>query len=82
MSAPSQAQKTSEQALTRERRYKAKNQDDPDLDTKVNDLNTFIKGQKFGMLTTVAKSGLLASRAMGLAAQVRSVQPCRRGQYN
>ncbi|KAI1617210.1 hypothetical protein EDD37DRAFT_616467 [Exophiala viscosa] len=53
--------------------YTAKNSEDPSLEIKVNDLNTFIKGQKFGMFTTVAQSGILASRCMALAAQENDI---------
>ncbi|EXJ82794.1 protein bli-3 [Capronia epimyces CBS 606.96] len=50
--------------------YKAKNQDEPGLEDKINDLNGFVKTSKFGMMTTrIADSGLLVSRCMALAAQ-------------
>jgi len=49
--------------------YKAKNADDTSLDQKVEDLVSFIKGCKFGMMTTKeSSSGLLTSRCMALAA--------------
>jgi len=50
--------------------YTAKNKDEPGLEQKVNDLNSFIQSSKFGMMTTrIADSGLLVSRCMALAAQ-------------
>jgi len=50
--------------------YKAKNKDEPGVETKINELNSFIQSQKYGMMTTrVADSGLLVSRCMALAAQ-------------
>jgi hypothetical protein len=51
--------------------YKDKNQDEPGTAQKIEDLSTFVKSSKFGMLTT--RSGeLLASRAMAVAGQVCS----------
>ena len=52
--------------------YKMTNAEAVDLVTKLDDLVSFMEAQKFGMLTTrIASSGLLTSRAMGLAAKVR-----------
>ena len=52
--------------------YKAKNLDEPPLREKVDGLVNFISTSKFGMLTTRAGStGLLASRAMAVAGQVK-----------
>jgi general stress protein 26 len=51
--------------------YRAKNEDEPGLQQKVEDLVRFIAGCKFGMMTTrIASSGLLTSRCMALAATV------------
>jgi len=51
--------------------YTAKNEQEPSLKQKVDDLVAFIDKTKFSMLTTrVADSDLLASRAMALAATV------------
>jgi hypothetical protein len=53
--------------------YKATNYEEVSLDNKVNDLVDFIKGCKFGMMTTkAADSDKLASRCMAVAATVRS----------
>jgi hypothetical protein len=54
--------------------YKEKNkEEDLSLSTKISDLVTFIKGCKFGMMTTRdSKSGMLMSRCMALAAEVGS----------
>ncbi|KAJ9640639.1 BLI-3 blue-light-inducible Bli-3 protein [Knufia peltigerae] len=50
--------------------YKAKNKDEPGVETKIEELNNFVQYQKFGMMTTrIAESGLLVSRCMALAAQ-------------
>lgn len=55
--------------------YKAKNLDEPSLKEKIDDLVNFISTSKFGMLTTrVGSSGLLASRCMSVAAQVKTAQ--------
>lgn len=52
-------------------RYKAKNQDEPGVEEKIQDLTSFISKSKFGMMTTsAAGSGVLASRCMALAATV------------
>lgn len=52
--------------------YKAQNLDEPPLREKVDGLVNFISTSKFGMLTTRAGStGLLASRAMAVAGQVK-----------
>ncbi|KAK5084134.1 BLI-3 blue-light-inducible Bli-3 protein [Exophiala xenobiotica] len=49
--------------------YKEKNQDEPGLEQKVQDLVSFIKKSKFGMMTTYsAHQGTLASRCMAIAA--------------
>lgn len=51
--------------------YKEKNQDQPSLKEKVEDLLNFVDKTKFCLLTThAADSDLLASRAMALAAKV------------
>lgn len=51
--------------------YKARNEDEPELQQKIEDLVKFITGCKFGMMTTrIASSGLLTSRCMALAATV------------
>ncbi|KPI35783.1 Protein bli-3 [Cyphellophora attinorum] len=48
--------------------YKDKNQDEPGTAQKIEDLSSFVKSSKFGMMTT--RSGeLLASRAMAVAGQ-------------
>ncbi|KAL6246685.1 BLI-3 blue-light-inducible Bli-3 protein [Rhinocladiella similis] len=50
--------------------YKAKNKDEPGVETKIEELNSFVQSQKYGMMTTrIAESGLLVSRCMALAAQ-------------
>ncbi|OOG00695.1 hypothetical protein ASPCADRAFT_125705 [Aspergillus carbonarius ITEM 5010] len=50
--------------------YKAKSVEDPPLEQKISDLSTFIKEQKFGMLTTKSSDDdLLTSRCMALAGQ-------------
>ena len=52
-------------------RYKAKNQDEPGLQEKIEDLTSFIQKSKFGMMTTTAGgSGTLASRCMAVAGSV------------
>ena len=52
--------------------YVQKNKDEPGTEEKITSLSDFVKSSKFGMLTTrVADSGLLVSRAMAVAAQVR-----------
>lgn len=52
-------------------RYKQKNQDEPGVEQKVQDLVDFIKKSKFGMMTTYsAHQGTLASRCMAIAATV------------
>ncbi len=54
--------------------YKQKNTEEPSLKEKVEDLFAFVEKTKFCLLTTqVADSDLLATRAMGLAAQVRQI---------
>ncbi|CAK1366976.1 unnamed protein product [Cercospora beticola] len=53
--------------------YTSKNQQEPSLQEKVEDLKTFIDKNKFCLLTTKNTEGLLVSRAMALAAKVRSV---------
>lgn len=51
--------------------YKKQNAEDPDLNTKVEDLVGFITTAKFGMMTThQASSNNLVSRCMALAATV------------
>ena len=51
--------------------YKDANKDSPSLREKIEDLVSFIKNSKFGMMTTRTKeSGLLSSRCMAVAAQV------------
>lgn len=58
--------------------YTEKNKEEPSLKEKVEDLLKFIDNTKFCLLTThVADSDLLASRAMAVAAKVRS--RCRSG---
>jgi hypothetical protein len=51
--------------------YTAKNIQDPSLKEKVEDLVRFVDRNKFCLLTTKTQDGLLASRAMALAAKVR-----------
>lgn len=51
--------------------YTAKNIQDPALKEKVEDLQSFVDKSKFCMLTTKTQDGLLASRAMAVAARVR-----------
>lgn len=51
--------------------YKEKNLDTPDLKTKIEDLVKFTEATKFCMLTTrIASTGMLVSRAMGVAGRV------------
>jgi hypothetical protein len=51
--------------------YKEANKQEVDLETKINDLVSFVQGCKFGMMTTkAANSDKLASRCMALAATV------------
>lgn len=53
--------------------YKDANKDSPSLREKIEDLVSFIKNSKFGMMTTRTKeSGLLSSRCMAVAAQVNT----------
>ncbi|GIZ48433.1 hypothetical protein CKM354_001149300 [Cercospora kikuchii] len=49
--------------------YTSKNQQEPSLKEKVEDLKTFIDKNKFCLLTTKNTEGLLVSRAMALAAK-------------
>lgn len=49
--------------------YTSKNQQEPTLQEKVEDLKTFIDKNKFCLLTTKNTEGLLVSRAMALAAK-------------
>ncbi|KAF2213442.1 hypothetical protein CERZMDRAFT_96280 [Cercospora zeae-maydis SCOH1-5] len=49
--------------------YTSKNQQEPSLQEKVEDLKTFIDRTKFCLLTTRNQEGLLVSRAMALAAK-------------
>lgn len=53
--------------------YKQKNLEDPSLKEKIEDLGAFVDRAKFCMLTTKTADGLLASRAMALAAKVSSL---------
>lgn len=57
--------------------YKEKNQQDPPLPQKVEDLVNFIREVKYGMLTTKlsTENELLASRCMALAGQVSPILP-------
>lgn len=51
--------------------YKKANEDDPKLETKVNDLIDFMTACKFGMMTThEAATSNLVSRCMALASTV------------
>lgn len=50
--------------------YTAKNLQDPSLKEKIEDLAAFVDKTKFCLLTTKTTDGLLASRAMALAAKV------------
>ena len=50
--------------------YTQKNQEEPSLAEKVEDLANFVDKCKFCMMTTKTSDGLLASRCMALAAQV------------
>jgi hypothetical protein len=51
--------------------YEAKNEDEPGLEQKVEDLVKFITSYKFGMITTrIAIRGILTSRCMALTAMV------------
>jgi hypothetical protein len=52
--------------------YTSKNQEEPSLQEKVNDLGAFVDRCKFCMMTTKTPDGLLASRCMALAARVSS----------
>ena len=55
-------------------RYKEKNQEEPGVEAKIQDLTSFISKSKFGMMTTsAAGSGVLASRCMALAATVSNI---------
>ena len=55
--------------------YKEKNFDNPSLKEKVGDLIAFVENAKYGLLTTrIASSGLLVSRAMGVASAVSYCQ--------
>jgi hypothetical protein len=57
--------------------YTQKNQDEPSLKEKVEDLLKFIDNTKFCLMTThVANNDLLASRAMALAAKVSQLLQC------
>jgi len=48
--------------------YKARNMDEPSLETKVNDLIAFVEKCKYCMMATrIASSGLIVSRCMALA---------------
>lgn len=51
--------------------YTSKNQQEPSLKEKVEDLKTFVDRNKFCLLTTKNTDGLLVARAMALAAKVR-----------
>lgn len=54
--------------------YKDANKDSPSLREKIEDLVSFVKSSKFGMMTTRTKeSGLLSSRCMAVAAQVSTL---------
>lgn len=58
--------------------YKSQNSEDPPLPTKIEELSDFISQVKFGMLTTKQSGGdFLTSRAMALAAKVRSISFCK-----
>ena len=50
--------------------FKDKNQEEPSLQEKVDDLVAFEDKCKFCMMTTKTSDGLLASRCMALAAKV------------
>lgn len=50
--------------------YTAKNEQEPSLKEKVEDLNQFVDKAKFCMMTTKTAEGRLASRCMALAAKV------------
>jgi hypothetical protein len=51
--------------------YKAKNMDDPSLETKVKDLVAFVDKCKYCMMAThTPSSGLIVSRCMALAGKV------------
>lgn len=57
--------------------YKKQNEEDPDLNTKVEELVNFITTAKFGMMTThEAATDNLVSRCMALAATVCSPLFC------
>lgn len=61
--------------------YTQKNQQEPTLKEKVDDLAAFVDKCKLCMMTTKTQDGLLASRCMALAARVRDHTPtteCRR----
>lgn len=50
--------------------YTAKNQEDPPLQEKIDDLVYFVEKNKFCMMTTKTSDGKLVSRCMALAAKV------------
>jgi hypothetical protein len=50
--------------------FTAKNQEEPSLQEKIDDLVYFIEKNKFCMMTTKTSDGKLASRCMALAAKV------------
>lgn len=51
--------------------YKAANQEELSLKTKVDELVEFVNKSKYGMMTTRGPSGNLVSRCMAVAATVR-----------
>ena len=53
--------------------YTAKNQEEPPLQEKIDDLVYFIEKNKFCMMTTKTGDHSLASRCMALAAKVRRI---------
>ena len=50
--------------------YVEKNQEEPSLHEKVQELGAFVDKCKFCMMTTKSQDGVLASRCMALAAKV------------
>ena len=54
--------------------YVEKNQEEPSLHEKVQELGAFVDKCKFCMMTTKSSDGVLASRCMALAAKVRPLR--------
>jgi hypothetical protein len=56
--------------------FTAKNQEEPSLQEKIDDLVYFVEKNKFCMMTTKTSDGKLASRCMALAAKVSGSACC------